>query len=119
MTKEICIGAQGEVRIYRIDALPDGLTPATVERTELGAIISHSESGHHHVLTGDFDLLEAPVPNMPGMKVLYALLKSDGALVQDAAVPHAPHAFKAGDLLKFEPDREYDPFLEEARRAAD
>lgn len=118
MQTETIIGAQGEVRIYRLNTLPDGVGPANVERTAKGSIISHSESGHHHVLAGDFDLMEAP-DVLPGMKILYAILKSPCALVQDAPNPHGGYAFQAGDILKFEMDIEFNPFLEQARQSAD
>jgi hypothetical protein len=47
MNRQI-IAAQGEVRVYKIDALPDGMQTRIPPRTRSGAyIISHSESGHH------------------------------------------------------------------------
>lgn len=118
MQNEVSIGAQGEVRIYKIGSIPASATPAMVEKTANGAIISHSESGHHHVLTGDYDLMEAP-DVLPGMKILYAVLKSACALVQDAPTPHDGYDFQAGDILKFEMDIEFNPFSEEARQSAD
>ena len=44
------IGAQGEITIIKVDALPDGIETKKVERVAKGWIISHSESGHHHCL---------------------------------------------------------------------
>lgn len=116
MSKEI-IGAQGEIVIIRISALPENITTQPVERTGAGWIISHSESGHHHVLTGG-EVMER-TDNVPaGMQVLYALLDAPAALVQDAAVPHGRYDLPAG-IYEFRIAREYDPFAEQARRVAD
>ena len=110
-----CIGAQGEITIFRIDALPDGLKPSTEGKTAQGAIISHSESGHHHVLTGAGEVLER---ERAGLKMLYAVLENPGQLVQDAAVPHETHHLLPG-IYEFRIAREFDPFAEQVRRVAD
>ena len=116
MAKQI-IGAQGEITIIKLDTLPDGFTSKPAERTAKGWIISHSESGHHHILTGG-DVIER-TGNVPaGMLVLYALLDAPAALVQDAAVPHGGYDLPAG-FYEFRIAREYDPFAEQARRVAD
>lgn len=116
MTKRI-IGAQGEITIIQLDQLPQGMETRPVERTAKGFIISHSESGHHHVLTGG-DVMER-TDNVPaGMQVLYALLEEPAELVQDAAVPHEGYALPAG-IFEFRIAREFDPFAEQARRVAD
>lgn len=117
MTNEICIGAQGEVRIYKIAALPNGVKHVKIERTDKGAIISHSESGHHHVLTGDTAIMEHPAPPA-GMRILYAILDKPQSLIQDAPVPHGGYDLDPG-IYRFAMDREFNPFAEEARRAAD
>lgn len=111
------IGAQGEITIIEIDALPDGMSTRPVERTISGYIISHSESGHHHVLTGG-DVMER-TDNVPaGMQIIYALLDAPADLVQDAPVPHGGYALPPG-LYEFRISREFDPFAEQARRVAD
>lgn len=115
MPREI-IGAQGEITIFRIDALPPGLSASTEGKAGKGAIISHSESGHHHILTGGAEVMERILPN--GIKSLYAILENPEALIQDAAVPHAPHNLPPG-IYEFRIAREYDPFAEQARRVAD
>ena len=51
MSKQI-IGQQGEVRIIKIDAIPAKIKTKPAERVARGHIISHSEQGHHHVVTG-------------------------------------------------------------------
>lgn len=116
MAKQI-IGAQGEITIIKIDALPEGMTTKPVERTAKGHIISHSESGHHHVLTGG-EVMER-TDNVPaGMQKLYALLDAPASLVQDAAVPHEGYDLEPG-IYEFRISREFDPFAEQARRVAD
>jgi hypothetical protein len=110
------IGAQGEIVIYKISALPTKMKTKPVEKVESGFIISHSESGHHHILTGG-DVLEredAPA----GMQILYAILKEPQSLIQDAAVPHGSHVLPAG-FYEFRIAREFDPFAQQARRVAD
>lgn len=115
MAKQI-IGAQGEITIIKIDAIPQTKTK-TVEKAGANWIISHSESGHHHVLTGG-DVMER-VENVPqGMQVLYAILDKPASLVQDAAVPHGGYDLEPG-FYEFRISREFNPFAEEARRVAD
>jgi hypothetical protein len=117
MTKQI-IGAQGEITIIKIDSAPANFTEmAKVERITSGWIISHSESGNHHVLSGG-DVMER-THNVPaGMKILYAVLDSPAKLVQDAAVPHKHFDLLAG-FYEFRIAREFDPFSEQAHRVAD
>lgn len=117
MTKQI-IGAQGEITIIKIDAAPDGfadMTPA--KRVRLGSIVSHSESGNHHVLT-EGTVMERTKDVPQGMRVLYAILEKPGQLVQDAAVPHGHFDLAAG-FYEFKIAREFDPFAEQARQVAD
>ena len=111
------IGAQGEITIIKVDALPEGIATNPAERTTKGWIVSHSESGHHHVLTGG-EVMERTEGVRPGMQVLYALLTEPASLVQDAAVPHGGYDLEPG-VYEFRIAREYDPFAEQARRVAD
>ncbi|MFG1399936.1 hypothetical protein [Roseixanthobacter pseudopolyaromaticivorans] len=113
------LGAQGEIRMFRVDALPaKGLTPLKREGGHL--IIGHSETGHHHVLVAEraqvFEADTAP----EGMRILFAVLDSAGTLEHlRGHDTHAPHAFEPGDTIMFRTDREYDPYAELARRVAD
>lgn len=117
MTKQI-IGAQGEITIIKIDQLPAGFRDmAKVERAAKGWIISHSESGNHHVLTGG-EVLERTRDVPAGMQILYAILADPEQLIQDAQVPHGHFDLPAG-LYEFRISREFDPFAEQARRVAD
>jgi hypothetical protein len=116
MTKQI-IGAQGEITIIKLDALPEGIETKPVARTGLGYIISHSESGSHHVLTGG-EVMER-TDNVPaGMQIIYALLNEPADLVQDATTPHDGYRLDPG-IYAFKIAREFDPFAEQARRVAD
>lgn len=111
------IGAQGEITIIKLDALPEYMETTPVERNAVGHIISHSESGHHHCLTGG-EVMER-TDNVPqGMQMIYALLSEPASLVQDAAVPHGGYDLDPG-IYCFKISREFDPFAEQARRVAD
>lgn len=108
---------QGEVRIERIDALPEGLTPATEKDSAGRWIISHSEKGHHHVLPADAEVLERPMSD--GLKQLFAIIKKPGAaMVQTASSAHEVAEMPPG-IYKLTVSREYDPFAQQARRVAD
>lgn len=112
------IGQQGEVRIVKIDALPEGMETAPAERIEAGWIISHSESGNHHVLT-DGDVMERTDKVPTGMRILYAAVEQATTLRQDAGgTPHEAFNLEPG-FYEFRISREYDPFREQARRVAD
>lgn len=108
------LGAQGEIRMFRIDAVPADAVPVDTR------VIGHSETGHHHVLVAKrakvYEARNAP----EGMRVLYAILESPGTLEHQRPFDtHAPHRFDAGDVIMFRADREYDPYAELTRRVAD
>lgn len=108
---------QGEVRIIKIDALPERMTTKPVERIAGGFIISHSESGHHHLLSGG-EVMER-TDNVPaGMQVFYAILDTPQSFAQDAANPHGSYEMNPG-IYEMRVSREFDPFSEMARRVAD
>lgn len=112
------LGAQGEVRAFRIDAIPVDVKPLAKEGNGR-YVIGHSETGHHHVLVAErvqvFEADEAP----EGLRVLYALLESPGELQHMRGHDtHAPHAFEPGAYM-FRTDREFDPYAEMARAVAD
>lgn len=117
MKREV-IGAQGEITIFRIT---DGEPAGTVEMAERDKhnrpIISHSESGHHHVLDRPVAVTENQEPP-EGMRILYAMLDQPTMLIQDASNAHGSHTLEPG-LYEFRIAREYDPFMEQARRVAD
>ena len=111
------LGAQGEIRAYRIDKIPGDVKPLAMDNGQF--VIGHSETGHHHVLEADrvevFEANTAP----EGMRVLYALLETPGELKHLRGFDtHAPQAFAPGAYM-FRTDREFDPYAELARRSAD
>ena len=108
---------QGEVRIVKIDALPDGIATKPVERGPSGFIISHSESGHHHLLSGG-EVLERTTNVPSGMQIFYAFLDKPERFHQDAANPHGEYEMNPG-IYEMRISREFDPFAEQARRVAD
>lgn len=111
------IGAQGEITIVQIDKLPDDMETKPVDASDGGCIISHSESGAHHVLTGG-NVMER-TDNVPeGMRMLYAVLENPEKLVQDAPTPHESYDLPPG-IYEFRIAREFDPFAEQARQVAD
>lgn len=116
MTKKI-IGAQGEITIIQINSLPENMTTKPVARIAGGYVISHSESGHHHLLSGG-EVMERTDKVPAGMQIIYALLDKPERLFQDAAVPHEGYDLEPG-IYAFKISREYDPFAEQARRVAD
>ena len=110
------IGAQGEITIIKIDSLPENATFEKAERIHGGSIVSHSESGNHHLLEHADVLERTDTPS--GMRMLYAVLESPDKLYQDSAHPHEHYDLDPG-VYEFRCAREYNPFTEQARRVAD
>lgn len=117
--KRSVVAQQGEVKVFKIDALPSGIRTRDPQQNRNGAaIISHSESGHHHVIAGA-EVIER-IDNVPaGMAIFYAIVKNATALEQDAATPHGKIPLEADSIYELRVSREYDPFTEQARRVAD
>jgi len=107
---------QGEVNIKHIDVVPNCETKE-VNRTSKGYIISHSESGHHHLLT-DGDVVERTSDVPAGMQIFYAILDTPQEFIQDASNAHKPVKLDPG-VYAFRVSREFNPFTEQARRVAD
>lgn len=109
--------AQGEISIRKVDTLPDGVKPMNAEHGKF--IIGHSETGHHHTMTMErtkvFEATTAP----DGMKILYAILEVKKVLQHERDFDtHEPIQFQPG-IYEFRLGREYDPYAELARNAAD
>lgn len=117
MNREV-IGAQGEITVFRIaGTMPAGLVPLAEFDKRKRPIISHSESGNHHILDAAVAVMEKPdAPE--GMRILYALLDNPTALIQDAPDAHGSHMLEPG-LYEFRIAREFDPFAEQVRMVAD
>ena len=116
--------AQGEITILRIGDVPAGrkkragYTPLAMENGKY--IIGHSETGHHHILSGtagaDVMSLDRPPE---GMRILYAILNEPMSL--DHQREHDTHesiALPPGEY-EFRIAREYDPYAELARQSMD
>lgn len=117
--KRKIIGAQGEVRIFKIDAIPAQIQTKPVEKDSAGRhIISHSEKGHHHVLPGEVDVMERTNDVPLGMRIIYAIVENPASLSQTAATAHGEIDLDPG-RYEFLIAREFNPFTEEARRVAD
>lgn len=111
--------AQGEIYARKIDTIPADLVAFTERNSAGDWIISHSESGHHHLLAADgVDVMERTKDVPAGMRILYAIVKEPTRLYQDAAVPHGEHIVPRG-TYEIRIAREYDPIMEQARRVAD
>lgn len=112
---------QGEIHVRSLDKKPSG--DGWIEHKEVNkagqAIISHSESGNHHVLERPVKVFKAKSQPRAGLDVFYAILDEANALVQDAQVPHERHDFEGDSIIEFRIAREYDPFTEQARQVAD
>lgn len=112
------VAAQGDVMLRRLpdDACREG-TPVTPEGGYV--IITHSETGHHHVMDADaVTLLERPQDKAPeGMEILRAIVSSPTPLVHlRSHDTHAPIMFETG-VYEVRHQREYT--AEGYRRAQD
>jgi hypothetical protein len=109
--------AQGEVNIRKIDAMPEGLSPVTIENGVF--VIGHSESGNTHVIDADgVMVMERTKDVPPGMRILYGIIERPTELRQNASVPHETITLDPG-VYSFKISREFDPFAEQARQVAD
>ncbi len=110
--------AQGEIYARKLNALPVGLADFTEKRGSAW-IISHSESGHHHVIDDAGVTVMERVKDVPaGMRILVAIVEQPSSLRQDASDAHEAHDLPPG-IYEIRIAREYDPFSEQARRVAD
>ena len=118
------IGAQGELRVYKIAALPDNIGSARPNKDRNGAfILAHSEKGHHHVIGGNVDVIEHTEMQTIGaqtlaMRTLYAIVKAPTALHQTATEGHADLMLAEG-IYAIRADVEFDPFADEIREVQD
>ena len=111
--------AQGEIYARSIDALPENLTPFTEKDQKGRWIVSHSETGHHHLLDAPgVEVMERTQDVPEGMRILYAIVKEPTRLWQDASAPHEAHNMPPG-IYELRIAREYDPLMEQARQVAD
>lgn len=109
---------QGEVRFKYIgETLPEGNYTPIKKESSKGFILSHSENGNHHILTGG-EVLEKPT-TLNGLKKFMAVITGTEQLIQDTGNnPHKTHEIGAG-VWEVTISREFNPYLQEARRVAD
>jgi hypothetical protein len=118
------LAAQGELRIYAIDALPQNIGSRRPDRNTQGSfILAHSEKGHHHVLVGDVDVIEHVETQQLGsqnlaMRTLYAIVREPSMLRQTAADAHVDVKLDPG-LYAIRADVEFDPFADQIREVRD
>ena len=110
------IAQQGEIAIYKLDAMPQYDSRPFESRPDGKTIISHSENGNHHVLTGG-DVLER-VETPSGLQIFWTAIENAERLEQEAGNPHEAVDLDPG-IYEFRISREYDPFADEIRRVAD
>jgi uncharacterized membrane-anchored protein len=118
------IAAQGELRVYKINTLPQGIGNTRPKKNANGAyILAHSEKGHHHVIGGDVDVIENVTTQSIGaqslaMRTLYAIVREPTMLHQTATNGHLDVLLEPG-IYEIRADVEFDPFAEEIRQVHD
>jgi hypothetical protein len=97
--------AQGDIYIRKIDALPKGVVAVPRENGNL--IVTHSETGHHHVMEAP----EVTMHRLPDSIMDCFLVVGSGGAVLEHLRPHDTH-----ETIRFEPgvyhvrrQREYTP----------
>ena len=111
--------AQGEIYVRKLDQAPAELVAFDEKNARGEWIISHSESGHHHLLEADGVTVMERKANAPaGVQVLIAIVENPSRLYQDAGNAHEAHDLSSG-IYEMRIAREYDPFTQQARRVAD
>lgn len=109
---------QGEVRMQPIAAIPECETRPVPAKSGV-VIVGESESHHHHVLDADGVMVMERIKNVPeGMRILYAIVENPTKLRQTAGNPHGSHDVPSG-TYEISIKREFNPFLEQARKVAD
>lgn len=95
--------AQGDIYIRRIDKLPDGVVPVEPENGRV--IVTHSETGHHHVMTVE----RTRAYRLPD-SIMDIFLVTEGDTLEHlrAFDTHAPIEFDAG-VYHVRRQREYTP----------
>ena len=116
---QMIIVAQGELTIKSVDSIPlNAEIEEVTEKHEKGTILAHSESGNHHILAGDSKVYLRTNDVPAGNRIMYANIKEDTRVFQDAARPHKAQMLPKG-IYEIRSAREYDPFTKQARIVAD
>lgn len=109
--------AQGDVMFRRAEKLPDGLTP--IAPIDGRVIVTHSETGHHHVMVLDRDNEGASVEMYATDNPLVSWLKVNRPTSLEHCRPHDTHEpiLFAPGVYEVRRQREYTP--EGFRKVAD
>jgi len=110
--------AQGEVYLKRLNSLPVPKGWNTMKKESGRLIIGHSETGHHHVVSGDVMVSEKPTES-EGMRILRMIVKNATKLehLRDFDT-HAPIGLAPGHY-EVRIGRELDPYENLARKQRD
>ncbi|KFI26649.1 hypothetical protein CDV50_03330 [Haematobacter massiliensis] len=108
---------QGEVRFIPVDDLGSHETRPIVATNGV-IIVGESESHHHHVLDADGVTVMERINVPAGMRILEAIVEKPTRLRQTAGNPHGSHEIAPGKY-EIRIKREFNPFMEMARRVAD
>ena len=109
---------QGEVRIQPIASIPECMTKPIAANGGV-VIVGESESHHHHVLDASGVSVMERTDQLPeGMRILYAIVAAPTKLRQTAGNPHGDHDIAPG-TYEISIKREFNPFLDQARRVED
>lgn len=113
--------AQGDVHFTKIAALPAGVKPVDPDKGRV--VVTHSETGHDHVMVLDRPPADAPpaVQMYGGDNPLVAWLEVNRPTALEHLRPHDTHEpimFEPG-LYEVRRQQEYDPYEQIARRVED
>lgn len=111
--------AQGDVHFTRRDALPAGLKPVAAENGKI--VVTHSETGHNHVMVLDRVAGPPAVALYETDNPLVAWLEVHRPTALDHLRPHDTHesiVFPPG-VYEVRRQQEYDPMEKIARRVDD
>ncbi len=98
----------GEIMLVPVDKVPRG---AMTKHESF--IVGHSETGHHHVLEGNFEVMETTKKEL-----FFRLFKPAKLVHKKATDRHKDLVVPAGTYKRFH-DTEYDPFEKVIRDVAD
>lgn len=111
--------AQGDVFFVRRDSLPSDVAEQYAENGRI--VITHSETGHDHVMVLDREKDTPNVQIFTGDDPLTAWIKVNRPTALNHLRPHDTHEsimFSPG-IYEIRRQQEYDPYAELARKVAD
>ncbi len=111
--------AQGDVFFVRRNALPSNVAEQSASNGKI--VVTHSETGHDHVMVLDREAEQPNVQIFTGNDPLTAWIKVNRPTALNHLRPHDTHEsimFSPG-VYEIRRQQEYDPYQELARRVAD